>query len=43
MGYSVGVVEYEDRHPSIDKLLEEADQLMYEQKRTRKESRVAVS
>lgn len=36
IGYSVGIVEYEDRHESISKLMEEADHLMYENKRTRK-------
>ena len=36
IGFSVGVVEYEDRHESIATLMEEADHLMYEQKRTRK-------
>jgi len=36
IGYSVGVVEYDDRHESIGKLMEEADSQMYQQKRTRK-------
>lgn len=36
IGFSVGVVAYEDRHESIATLMEEADHLMYEQKRTRK-------
>lgn len=39
--YSVGVVEYQNRHKSIDKLVAEADMLMYEQKRARKSSRAA--
>lgn len=36
IGYSVGVVEYGDRHESINKLMEDADDQMYKQKRTRK-------
>jgi diguanylate cyclase (GGDEF)-like protein len=36
IAYSVGVAEYNDRHESISKLMEEADSQMYEQKRTRK-------
>ena len=38
IGYSVGVVEYDDRHSDINKLMEEADHLMYEQKRARKQT-----
>lgn len=40
--YSVGVVEYADHHDGIDKLVQEADLLMYEQKRERKDRRSAV-
>ena len=40
--YSVGVVEYADHHDGIDKLVQEADLLMYEQKRARKDRRSAV-
>lgn len=42
IGYSVGVVEYEDRHESIIKLMDEADHRMYEHKRTRKPDRVSA-
>lgn len=42
IGYSVGVVEYEDRHNNIGNLMEEADSLMYEQKRARKQARLSV-
>ncbi len=38
IGYSVGVVDYDDRHDGINKLMEEADHLMYEQKRARKQT-----
>ena len=40
IGYSVGVVEFDKRHQSLSRLMEEADHLMYEQKKTRKEQRV---
>jgi diguanylate cyclase (GGDEF)-like protein len=43
IGYSVGVVEYEDRHDDITKLMEEADHLMYQQKRARKQAGVSVA
>ncbi len=42
IGYSVGVVEYDDRHESIAKLMEEADHRMYAQKRTRKGGQRAI-
>lgn len=42
IGYSVGVVEYEERHDNIGNLMEEADSLMYEQKRARKQERLSV-
>ena len=37
VGYSVGIVDYaKDRHESIQELLAEADQRMYEQKASRR-------
>ncbi|MBT4162995.1 MAG: sensor domain-containing diguanylate cyclase [Gammaproteobacteria bacterium] len=36
IGYSVGVVEYDNRHETLSRLVEEADLLMYEQKKKRK-------
>lgn len=42
IGYSVGVVEFEDRHDGISKLMEEADHLMYQQKRARKQANLSV-
>jgi diguanylate cyclase (GGDEF)-like protein len=39
--YSVGVVEYDERHKSINTLMEEADQRMYEHKKIRKTQQAA--
>ena len=42
IGYSVGVVEFEKKHNSLDQLMQEADSLMYEQKKTRKHSALSA-
>jgi len=42
IGYSVGVVEFEDRHKTLSALMEEADHLMYQNKRSRKSEPVRI-
>lgn len=42
IGYSVGIIEYDDRHNTLGELMAEADLMMYEQKKTRKQQQVSV-
>ena len=42
IGYSVGIIEYDDRHNTLGELMAEADLMMYEQKKTRKPQQVSV-